>query len=520
MDFDRNTFVDRCRQAEFTPTQALIFYDELRKFCAPQVQGLGNPKLEPWEQIRQRTAKALDEVQSAKEFESYRRGWAALRQPTVEEERCAMAEKKDHVVSMIGFIQIEEALSRISGTIAFSDLEHWKSWGKMDLRWEDVQAAIDADVIDIAPTPAPKGTTIEQAHQALEQAVKEAGLAGMSWPLAQEHTPDSLWGLAQMVRQSMKEISSNTGMDRSMAGLNGRIFLQLGRAATGDSGYCIDVFGDLQVIHTSASDAWGAFSHEWAHALENVLYTEEPGGIVTNDSLAPLQAQWRQLHHRLCSAPAQGVSLDGIKTKLIQSILSSPLLNPSAKEALKGLSPSPESRKTVFNHLALAMSTKGNRQALEASNSHALAARILADMDLTLNPPLPGKSIWVSYAERFAEICREVFPEPTAEEWGDYFLSPSEQMAHSFESTFPSDALVSNAGSTFSFRYPTSHETKMHQEAWRGFFQNTGPAIMEALKMAPGFPRSSLTPEADPDPSGGIEVGQSVAFSLPGRPGR
>lgn len=145
------------------------------------------------------------------------------------------------------------------------------------------------------PTP---GT----ARQILQQAIQEAGLAGLYWPQAQEQDPFSMLLVARGIQDTERNLRELTGMPPGIMGLYGRIALELDEPEFSKS---TQIAGSARKINggTLIRTSWGSYGHEWIHALENAMWeqNQSKGGqhVAWLRAYGELQEEARQWLHEL-----------------------------------------------------------------------------------------------------------------------------------------------------------------------------------------------------------------------------
>ena len=111
---------------------------------------------------------------------------------------------------------------------------------------------------------------LDQSYQHLQQAVSQAGLAALIVPFAYKEDPYLIEALAQEVNEVSDELSHQVGWSNKAMGLNYRMVLDhsaLDRSAFAQQNQSL---GWIMV-----QSHWDTFSHEWFHALQKSLASDE-----------------------------------------------------------------------------------------------------------------------------------------------------------------------------------------------------------------------------------------------------
>lgn len=108
--------------------------------------------------------------------------------------------------------------------------------------------------------------TLEQARDAVKEAVRTSGLKKLNVPLAVWSDPTRLTDMASGLMQANRDLETITGWKGGVLGLDGRVSLTLG---TIDSALVDGIQADGGRLEMESD--WGELSHEWLHALDFVM---------------------------------------------------------------------------------------------------------------------------------------------------------------------------------------------------------------------------------------------------------
>lgn len=382
-----------------------------------------------------------------------------------------------------GFVTRDEAIHRVSGTLAFRDLPEWAFIREVGVDWEDVFEAAARDAVQLlpngwdAPSVSP-GLTTEEALKDLVAAVQEAGLAEFSWPASNGVSPNTLTLLAHQVRQANKELCAGTDWSGPLLGLAGRVGIRLGALREGDaSGNCSTPPGS--VVTTRVDAGWGPVAHEWLHALDGSLASSLlakeaflsdllPQG--SSSKMAPEVVAWKKA---LADLRAPDVSAE-VAQELVRQTLEGLMARMGvaasafAREELTRMGRPDWNRREALKRALPVARQKDDDDELGTLRAELMLTELEMVRSFRQNPP-EARSVWVHFAERFRDNL--LAHHKTLKSWADYLLDPAEQMAHSFEAGIRG-ALISDVGrsASGSLRYPLPVEQSLQGQTWTRLF--------------------------------------------------
>lgn len=486
-----STFVEHCKAEGFSPAEAMMLYDELRRFAFHSVEAkeVVDPDQAILDHMRLFALQGLSKVQTPQDFQQYLKTW--------EDYDSSMLKKgfSRAIQTLYTFVDRPEVIHRASGMIGSSMPEKWQAWAKLGLDWEDVKAAISYD------TPAlnavsPVGVTQEQAREKLNSVIDKTKLAGFYWPFALEDTPENRWALAADLEKCSQELSQATGWGDDAIGLGQRVRIGFGMECSGLSGICHMQKEGKSYIKTSSGTHWGPLAHEWLHALDNAI-NNAPIPSISKKTQSEMAGAWKTMHKGLDRAAWERGEEERVRTCLVMTLIGQWEAFPLTKAAVVQALSDPELDEKAF--LKRFEETHGaENPSYQKSILPVKAVQALVDLKIARSHMDEPSSLWTTFATRFREEVRVHLDAQKINYWADYFLDPMERAAHSFEATFDRKSLVSDVEPNQSMRYPLTPELSQHQLVWKRFFR-AGLAWKQEINAGLVVPSNNQKPEAEPE---------------------
>ena len=463
-----STFVEQCQKAGFTPSGAMMLYDELRRFAFHSVEGIGveEPSQALFKQFQDFALKELSNVSTPQDFKAYLKSWSNFDSGPLLKASPGARKVLDR------YLNHDDVISRASGSIELRLPEQWQDWRDMGLDWEDVQAAISHDIPALSAS-APAGVTAQQAQDKLALVMEKTQLAGFSWPFALENTPQNVWALAEDLQRCAQELGQATGWGDTALGLGQRVSVGFGMERSGVSGVCHMGKEGRSHIETSAATHWGSLAHEWLHALDNAI-NKAPVPSIPEALQADMTKAWKAMHQGLDRAAWEQSHQEQVRACLAITLVKQWETFPLTKATILQHFAAPELDEQAFlKQFQEAYGTEN--PAYEKSLLPIKALTALVDIKMSRDNLEEPSSLWTSFARRFKEEAGVHLNAKDAKDWEGYFLHPMERAAHSFEATFDKQTLVSDVEPNQSMRYPITPELSQHQLVWKRFFRTAGP---------------------------------------------
>lgn len=484
-----STFVNHCMAEGFSPPEAMMLYDELRRFAFHSVEGVGlsDPNRAVFEHMRQFALSGLDQVETPKDFKDYLKRWDKYDTRQVDK---MTPDIQNELLIHLGR---SDFLDRASGMISIRMPEKWQDWRDLGLDWDDVRTAISYDTPALSAS-APAGVSQELAQEKLRGAIEQARLGSFSWPFALENTPENVWALAADLEQCCQELGEATGWGPSALGLGQRIHVGFGMDRSGVSGVCHTREDGRSHIETSPAAHWGPLAHEWLHAVDNAI-NDAPIPSVSKKVQEDMARAWQAMHQGLDRAAWEIEQKEQVRACLAVTLVKQWENMPSTKTAVLDAFSAAELDEKAFLEKFQAAYGQEN-PSYEKSLLPIKAVTALVDVKMSRSNLEAPSSLWTTYATRFREEANVHLSKKEAKDWAEYFLNPMERAAHSFEATFVQTSLVSDVQPNQSMRYPITPELSQHQLVWKRFFRAAKPwkQQVDVGVSAPSSPASAPAP--------------------------
>ena len=116
-------------------------------------------------------------------------------------------------------------------------------------------------------------TTMERAHQELQQVIEEVGLGSFRPSLWQYRSPETVAQTADFLRQANRELQSATGWSGRTLGMDGRLNLTMGPVLDDSQAHAfVRTLNDtLQGSTIEMTSGWESLGHEWFHVFDHVI---------------------------------------------------------------------------------------------------------------------------------------------------------------------------------------------------------------------------------------------------------
>jgi hypothetical protein len=489
-DFQADTWLEKMKAGGFTPADAMKVYDDIRMFGHFSLRN--DPVSEGdrmWDEVRERVCERLKNIKTPEDFQKYLRdtGKIMLGDGVKEKDMSAFTNKWMNTGNY-DRLDRDDMITRVSGSLPYKQPEQWKAWDDVGMEWDDLPVAMGHDILQQPQID----TSLDEAQALarLEKSVRDSGLRGVEWGVATGSNSQLLVSTAHNIEQANELLEKRTGWSGQLLGLSGRINLRLGLDLTGNSGTCAPLgwVNDLYNLNTNASVGWAVVSHEWLHGLdfamgheakqrEPMMASEMPNADNTH------RAPWKKLIAEMTGHRFGPGDASVIKTELNEGFhrrwtgqdvtvglvdVLEVLLAEHPGEILTDAQRNEQHAK-ITDFLRANNPEKGN---FEMRAEIAMTEMdLLREQDRIMNE---GGSIWIQFANRFKENVQKYHPK-LQQDWAGYFLMPSEQAAHSFESTFSgNDCFITDVNpEQSSLRYPLPAEAMAQNLSWKRLFKAT-----------------------------------------------
>ena len=463
--FDVTQWLISLQNAEVSPVHAMTLYRHLRMCGCFSARAEHNAFSLAWDDVRTKICNAVVQISSDSDAQDY------LRYP-------------------LKYIMDERTIQDFTKSFKFNEhaLHHTDErvqvwWGERtgdveypnDLDWADVWAHVSHDAIEIAPSAV---RSEKEWISNLERVLHTTGLLALEWPLAGGWNTGVSNALVDGAERANQELNEVTGWDAGVLGLNKSVVLQLGKKMTTLSGYCASVY-PVAFVCTSSTTPLMPIAHEWFHALDHAL-TKHYGFMLSDNYIPETHPYKKDLNALLTGLTASDVA--GDCNDVISNVYS------TLEERLDETRYGRDAINLVYAHLQFNPITNTQSRSIffkleECLNKHPhilsasyRAAHLAAHVDLLCNLRncvADKQSIWVEYAQR-CQFHMVRSTDKMSQDFKDYLLWPSEQLAHSFE-VMGGENRVAFSTPTQSLRYPLEWEQNIQRTHWNAFFSALQP---------------------------------------------
>lgn len=349
--------------------------------------------------------------------------------------------------------------------------------GPLELNWNDVHAAISHDIPKVEAET--KVTNTSDLIERVTQVMHECSLKSFQWPCIVGMSAKTGGKIAEAVATTNSELQKRTQWEGGVLGLNTTVHLQIGQDTSGSGGYCQNIDHNNTFVCSSPATPTNVLAHEWFHALDYKLSGTDLMLSSSVDPKNPLNNAMITLVEGLNSYKSHEYTLEttdivaALRLNLERNWVTagypkgiSEQLNKCLEEAPTKLST--EQYMQQFDRLKNFLAVNKFPRTLDLHATILMTdMAVLRDSTQLINE---GQSLWIAFAQRFKDNINNYLKD--FKDYNDYFLSASEQLAHSFEIT--SDGKnIGFVEPEQNFRYPTALEQTAQKLHWKRFFTNT-----------------------------------------------
>ena len=456
---------------------AMELYKDMRVFGAVVFRAELDDNSEKWDMFRAQMCGVLKNITHVEQAHEYlKKPLKAMYQATgqdYDDEKTAIAVIKplaSNAHTRQGFGGKDEIVDWL---VSYNRLKP----GPLELSWNDVHAAIANDIpnVETQSTVATQEDLIERAKQVMN----ETGLKSLQWPAIVGLAAKSGGKIVDAVATTNSELQKRTQWEGGVLGLNTTVHLQIGQDTSGSGGYCQNIDAHNTFVCSSPATPTNVLAHEWFHALD---YKMTGTGSMLSDSKnleKPQNSAMKKLIEGLNSYKSTEHTLENadlipmLRSNLERNWVTagyprgiSEQLNMCLDEAPTSLSN--EQYAKQFERLKKFLADNKFPRTLDLHATILMTdMAVLRDSAQLLNE---GQSLWIAFARRFQDNVNNYLEKFKG--YNDYFLEPSEQLAHSFEIT--SDGKnIGFVEPDQNFRYPTAPEQTSQKLHWKRFFAST-----------------------------------------------
>lgn len=465
-DFDATEWLTSLHNAEVSPVHAMTLYRHLRMCGCFSARAEHNAKSLAWDDVRTKVCNAVVQIASDSEAGEY------IRYPLkyILDERTLQDFIKSFQYNEHAFHHTDERTQ-----VWWEERVETSDEYPSDLDWDDVWAHVAHDTIEIAPSAV---RSEEEWISNLERVLHTTGLLALEWSLAGGWNTGVANALVDGAARANQELNEVTRWDAGVLGLNKSVVLQLGKKIATLSGYCESV-SPIVFVCTSNITPLMPIAHEWFHALDHAL-TKHNGFMLSDEKIPETHPYKKDLNTLLTGLTVSDVEADC--NDVISHVYS------TLEERLDETRYGRDAINLVYANLQSTSITNTQSRSIftkleECLNKHPhilsasyRAAHLAAHVDLLCNLKnslAKKQSMWVEYAQR-CQFHMARSSDQMSQNFKNYLLWPSEQLAHSFE-VMGGENRVAFSSPQQSLRYPLEWEQNLQRAHWNEFFAALQP---------------------------------------------